>query len=902
MESGQRAGEAGSQVIGPHQSLVFGSASPVGVPALVNCVLPTLNAISPHLHKWFGSEDDGYEVPVTFEDIALYFSQEEWEALEEWQKELYKDVMKENYQILLSLGIGSLNVTPDIISHIERGEEPYIRDELRSEERDTGKSSCSGADASKNNNAEIHYWELSFNPEGKILSKKEREDTSSSEGGKNLRNQYISEKKQNMSMGVLAENSVVHEQSGSNIPCKIEEERSQSEGQRCINDVYRIFLWDPVTLKSLQSSYPEEKHSTNTDHNYGQKKECLEEEKQDMFESEKIHTEDGDFSFVKCDQIFPHKEGHKNSTRSKILCSHPTPSMPKQVPSKRKRVVLTLKQKMEICKRLAKGESRVVLMKEFNIGSSTIYDIKAQSQKIKEFYVKSGSDQSIEKRHTLHTPKMETLDQALYEWFLLKRSEGECISGSMLQEKAREFHEKMNIEGQCSFSSGWLNRFKARHGICKLDLSSERKLTAASFRDMFREFVVENGLTPEQVYNANETELMWKCLPNSTLVGGNEKVAHGFKLNKERIIVLVCANASGNHKVKLSVIGKFPKPRCLKGITNLPVDYHTQSNSWMDPEVFTKWFQSSFVPSVKENLRKKGIPENSKVLLLLDNCRTHPPAEELVNGNIFVCYLPVNVTSLIQPMDQGVIQNVKMFYMRDFMQKMSNFDGTVLDFQKKYNLKDALYAVSCAWDSVRSETLRKCWRKLWPAVRSVDSSPVDIEGVPSYSAAASSRVYDEICELVGSANDNMDLSRDELNNGLSADEAIPVTHTLNTDDIIEAVVNHGKMNVAEEQERDDDACEVEKVSWQRAAAAFETVIAFAEQQPFFTSQHVMQLQIMQNLTLHERFRALKQAAHRFASTASSVDPKPSTSISPDSGEDSEMFVVKSGGQLSRSLL
>ncbi|XP_063153653.1 general transcription factor II-I isoform X15 [Candoia aspera] len=183
-------------------------------------------------------------------------------------------------------------------------------------------------------------------------------------------------------------------------------------------------------------------------------------------------------------------------------------NMPKQVPSKRKRIVLTLKQKMEICRRLEKGESRAVLMEEFNVGSSTIYGIKAQSQKIKEFYVKSESDNSVEKRHTLHTPKMEVLDQALYEWFSLKRSEGGCISGPMLQEKAREFHEKMNIEGKCSFSSGWLTRFKVRHGIRKLDLSGEQKSAdfqaAASFRDVFSELVAENGLTPKQIYNADE--------------------------------------------------------------------------------------------------------------------------------------------------------------------------------------------------------------------------------------------------------------------------------------------------------------------------------------------------------------------------------------------------------------
>ena len=45
------------------------------------------------------------------------------------------------------------------------------------------------------------------------------------------------------------------------------------------------------------------------------------------------------------------------------------------------------------------------------------------------------------------------------------------------------------------------------------------------------------------------------------------------------------------------------------------------------------------MPSAKVNLKRNGLPEDSKVVLLVDNCRTHPPAEELVVGNIFAIYL-----------------------------------------------------------------------------------------------------------------------------------------------------------------------------------------------------------------------------------------------------------------------
>ncbi|GBM79646.1 hypothetical protein AVEN_203075-1, partial [Araneus ventricosus] len=55
----------------------------------------------------------------------------------------------------------------------------------------------------------------------------------------------------------------------------------------------------------------------------------------------------------------------------------------------------------------------------------------------------------------------------------------------------------------------------------------------------------------------------------------------------------------------------------------------------------------------RKHLEDVGLPQ--KAVLLLDNATSHPSKEILKSedGNIFVKYLPPNVTAHIQPMDQA---------------------------------------------------------------------------------------------------------------------------------------------------------------------------------------------------------------------------------------------------------
>ena len=89
-------------------------------------------------------------------------------------------------------------------------------------------------------------------------------------------------------------------------------------------------------------------------------------------------------------------------------------------------------------------------------------------------------------------------------------------------------------------------------------------------------------------------------------------------------------------------------------IIKLPIAYANQPNAWVNATLFPDWFHQNFVPTVQGKLREIGC--EPKAVLLLDNCSAHLDEEELISadGKVIVKFLPPNVISLIQPIDQGV--------------------------------------------------------------------------------------------------------------------------------------------------------------------------------------------------------------------------------------------------------
>lgn len=171
-----------------------------------------------------------------------------------------------------------------------------------------------------------------------------------------------------------------------------------------------------------------------------------------------------------------------------------------------------------------------------------------------------------------------------------------------------------------------------------------------------------------------------------------------FHLFDPSVAVLVAANMDGSDKLPLLVIGGSKNPRCFKRAT-IPLDYEANSTAWMTGEIFENWLR---------RWDRRLRTAHRKVLLVLDNFSGHPKISGL--DCITLLFLPPNTTSVTQPMDMGVIHNLKHYYRQHLLRRRLNSIDSQEPF--KFSLLDAMHCLRRAWsEDVKVSTIAACFRK-----------------------------------------------------------------------------------------------------------------------------------------------------------------------------------------------
>lgn len=262
------------------------------------------------------------------------------------------------------------------------------------------------------------------------------------------------------------------------------------------------------------------------------------------------------------------------------------------------RTRLLIETKLKILQDINNGMSTGAIANEYGVPKSSICTIKNMESKIvNSIHCQHQST----KRRSLKLCEYPLMEQKLYKWFRSQRKNNIPINGNVMKIMAKKYHQKF-YKGNFLASDGWLTKFKKRYGIRLLKETGEKLSSQAENVDPFlkklQDIIEKHQLSEDAIFNADESGLYWKLLPDKTYVCSEEKSADGRKTYKERLTFLVCSNASGTKKIKLLVIGKSKNPRQFKN-KSIPVNYMHSKSAWMNAYLFKKWFYECFVPEVR---------------------------------------------------------------------------------------------------------------------------------------------------------------------------------------------------------------------------------------------------------------------------------------------------------------
>lgn len=395
---------------------------------------------------------------------------------------------------------------------------------------------------------------------------------------------------------------------------------------------------------------------------------------------------------------------------------------------------ITIEQKKEIIEKHERGVRLCDLASQYQYAKSTIATILKNKEAIKGACVAKGVSVLSKQR----SQAIEEVEKLLLIWINEKQLAGDSVSEGIIAEKARQLHSDIIKRQPGSSSSiddfkashGWFEKFKRRTGIHSVirhgEAASSDDKAAEAYKESFLKMVEEEGYVPHQVFNADETGLFWKKMPNRTFITQEEKSVPGHKPMKDRLTLLMCANASGDCKIKPMLVYHSENPRAFKKNqvvkSKLPVMWKSNTKAWVTRLLFMDWMHDVFAPSVRKYLEEKGLPV--KCLLLLDNAPAHPPSlEEELQGDlefIKVKFLPPNTTPLLQPMDQQVIASFKKLYTKALFTRCfhvtNDTDLSLRDYWKDhFNVYHCVQLIEKAWHDVTFRTLKAAWKKLWPA-------------------------------------------------------------------------------------------------------------------------------------------------------------------------------------------
>jgi hypothetical protein len=397
---------------------------------------------------------------------------------------------------------------------------------------------------------------------------------------------------------------------------------------------------------------------------------------------------------------------------------------PNEIQVKRRKTI-SIEDKLDIINRLENGERIADICRNVRLAHSSVRTIRDNADKIKAS-AKSGTNGCAKRTSYSRSSTMERMEKMLSAWIEDQNRRHVPVSMRVVQTKARCIYDDLpkgdDDVKPFRASRGWFSRFTMRYNFHNIKMTGEAAsadtVAAEKFVRELQHIILGGGYSPKQIFNIDETALFWKKMPSSTYISQEEKSAPGLKASKDRFMLLLGGNAEGDYKLKPVMVYHSANPHVLKGCVkhHLPVHFYSNTKAWVTGPLFSDYLTSKLEGELQEYCAKENLA--FKILLIVDDAPGHPTTIQDLCEHIKVVFIPPNTSSLIQPMDQGVIATFKAYYLKKtfetLVKAVDDKNMGVKEFWKNFCITDAIMLVGEAWSAVTHSCMNTAWRSVCP--------------------------------------------------------------------------------------------------------------------------------------------------------------------------------------------
>ncbi|KAG6935977.1 tigger transposable element derived 1 [Chelydra serpentina] len=244
------------------------------------------------------------------------------------------------------------------------------------------------------------------------------------------------------------------------------------------------------------------------------------------------------------------------------------------------------------------------------------------------------------------------VEKLLIVWLEDQNQRRAAVSLGIIQEEAMSLYGELKTQqGESSnaepfnASRWWFMCFKARGNLRNIKVSGEAasadEVAARAFPETLAEIIEEaGGIVLDKFLMLTKLGSVGEKMLSRTYMAKEEKCMPGYKAAKDRLTLLLGANAVGDFKLKpLQLVYHLKNRRAFEGYSKafLRVIWKSNPKVWVNKNFFEDWFNHHFVPSVRDYCNKNSLA--FKALLILNNASGHPTILDDMHPDIKVVFL-----------------------------------------------------------------------------------------------------------------------------------------------------------------------------------------------------------------------------------------------------------------------